>query len=96
MEEDLDFSESPKDYYFKMHAGNPQDPYSDGDFFSITPRSYFDNEGYLLDTELGIDDLLYQNKFYCLTDSTYEYDGDANIGRQKLLSLGLIENNNMP
>jgi hypothetical protein len=97
MEEDLDFSESPKDYYFKMHAGNPQDPYSDGDFFSITPKSYFDSEGYLLDNELSIDNLLDQNGFSCLTDSTYNYEnGDVNSGRQKLLSLWLIENNDMP
>ena len=87
-----DFSEDPKDYYFRMdlNVGG-----IDGPYFSITPKSYFDLEGCLLDDELGIDSLLYSNKFYCMTDSAYEYDGDPNTGRNVLLSLGLIENNNM-
>ena len=87
-----EFSDDPADYYFRMdlNVGG-----ADGPYFSITPKSYFDFNGYLLDSELGIDTLLCNNKFYCMTDSTYEYDGDPNIGRTLLLKLGFIENNKL-
>lgn len=87
------FSEDPKDYYFRF---DPNVGGSDGPYFSITPKEFFDFEGCLLDNELGIDNLLMSHNFMGLTDSMYEYKGDPVVGRNELLKLGLVENPSLP
>lgn len=86
-------NEAPSDYYFKMNLNT-----LDGDYFTITPKEVWDNEGCLSDQHFPnpFDNLLNQNDFSCMMESCYEYDGDPLVGRLILLNLGLIENTNLP
>ncbi len=74
----------PKDFYFELSKNEDQV------FFLITPKKYYDTEGCLSD-ESGIADDVVPQGFCELAESTYEYDGNPETGRQLLISLGMKE-----
>ena len=74
----------PKDFYFELCRQ------VSGYFFLITPKSYYDAEGVLSD-QSGVADAVLPKGFYELTESTYEYEGTSESGREILLSLGMKE-----
>ena len=76
----------PDEFYFQLDMGDFV--YADHRF-SITPKSYFDKTGYLLDSEFPTHTL--PAGFESLCDSTFTYNGDSQIGRQLLLQAGFIE-----
>ena len=80
------FSDNPEDYYFWLE--NDIDGIRR---FSITPKEHYDEENCLLDTELEIDSLLYENGMMSICDSTFEYNGSPEEGMALLLKLGLTE-----
>jgi hypothetical protein len=73
-----------KDFYFELSRQ------ASGYFFLITPKAYYDAEGCLSD-QSGIADAVLPKGFYELTESTYEYEGTSEVGRQILLDLGMKE-----
>jgi hypothetical protein len=74
----------PKDFYFQLvHQAS-------GSFFLITPKTVYDLDVCLSD-ESGVADEILPDGFYELTESTYEFDGDLERGRQLLIGLGLKE-----
>jgi hypothetical protein len=73
-----------KDFYFELSKQ------VSGYFFLITPKAYYDREGCLSD-ESGIADAVLPKGFYELTESTYEYEGTSEAGREILLSIGMKE-----
>jgi hypothetical protein len=76
-----------KDFYFQVSKG------PDGeDFFYITPKEYYDREGGLSD-ESGVADEVLPEGFGETMESIYEYEGNSQVGRQILLSLGMKEIN---
>ena len=87
--DNTNFSPDPKEYYFwvedhKDLLGRFQ--------ISITPKSWYDEEHCLLDTSLGIDNLLCDNGIVADCDSTYVYQhGSAQQGKKILIALGLTE-----
>ena len=85
---------NPSDYYFKL--GN--DPTSvPPDYFMITPKTYWDATQSIYDQELGpMETILNNNLFYGMAEGVYEYAGLASAGHALLLSLGFIENLNLP
>lgn len=74
----------PKDFYFELSHN------ASGTFFLITPVAYYETEGCLSDKS-GVADAVLPKGFYELMESTYEYDGNIEIGRQILLDLGFKE-----
>ena len=92
-EYDEELSSNPSDYYFKMNLNT-----SDGDYFTITPKAVWDNEGCLSDQHFppAFNKLLGLNDFSCEMESCYSYHRNSAHGRLILLRLGLVENNNMP
>lgn len=60
-------------------------------FFLITSQKFFDKNGYLDDS--GKEEKHVPEGFFSLQDSTYEYDGDPEEGKKKLLAAGHIEKN---
>ena len=89
MDNNLDFSEDPKDYYFWFEDNE----YMTGQReFSITPKSWYDIENCLIDNALGIEDLLYDNGIMNISDSSFIYlNGSDKEGRELLLKLGITE-----
>lgn len=78
----------PSDYYFQLEMAD----FTDSDhYFSITPKDYFDQFGYLLDVEEVVSSKYLPKDFNEVSDSTYIFDGDPQIGRQLLLNAGFIE-----
>ena len=73
-----------KDFYFEISRG------VSGTFFLITPKDYYDQEGCLSD-ESGVADAVVPAGFYELTESTYEFEGTPEQGRQLLLNAGMKE-----
>ena len=74
----------PSDFYFQLvHQAS-------GSFFLITPVLYYDTEGCLSD-ESGVADSVLPKGFYELTESTYEYEGTLETGRQLLIDIGTRE-----
>lgn len=73
-----------KDFYFQMQTNQ------DGTFFLITPKRFYDSEGCLCD-ESGVADEAVPPGFTESSESTYEFDGAAPIGRQRLLEFGFVE-----
>lgn len=74
----------PKDFYFQLtHQAS-------GSFFSITPKAVYDLDGCLSD-ESGVADEVLPEGFYELSESTYEYDGPVETGRQLLIDIGMKE-----
>jgi len=74
----------PKDFYFQLvHQASSS-------FFLITPKVIYDLDGCLSD-ESGVADEVLPDGFYELTESTYEYDGNLETGRQLLIGLGMKE-----
>lgn len=63
-----------------------------GTFYLITPKEVYDREGCLSDKS-GVADKVLPAGFYELSESTYEYEGDIEKGRQLLLSIGMVEIN---
>lgn len=89
-EEDIGDTGNPADYFFHIMSPASQSM-ENMTLVAITPRKYFRETGYLLDTDLAIDELLERNGFYQTVDSIYEtYDLSANA-RTKLVNLGLVE-----
>ena len=84
-----------KQYYFRLI--NPSNDPSVPFYFLITPKSFWDANKCHYDDEMPqLDSVIVPLGFGCLNESTYEYNGgNAQSGRQQLLSLGLIENNNL-
>ena len=76
----------PKDFYFELSRK------VSGSFFLITPRLYYDTEGCLSD-ESGIADEVVPEGFYELQESTYEYQGTPEKGRELLIDIGMKEIN---
>ncbi len=94
--EDVDYEEvinnlemlEPSDYYFQLEMAD----FTNSDhYFSITPKDYFDQFGYLLDMEEVVSNKNLPKGFNEVSDSTYIYDGDAQVGRGLLLNAGFIE-----
>lgn len=77
----------PEDFYFQLvHCPQTEPDY----VFIVTPRLYYDSEGCLSD-ESGIADEVMPNGFGELMESYYEYNGNAQVGRQILLAAGFKE-----
>lgn len=72
------------DFYFQLSKNG------DEHFFLITPKAFYDTEGCLSD-ESGIADEILPVGFGEACESTYEYDGDPDLGRQHLLNIGMKE-----
>jgi hypothetical protein len=82
-------STNPADYYF--HAQN--DPTTGDDYYSITPRAYYDTTQALYGDDMAIESMLETNDFFRLAESCFEFGGgNLQAGRALLLSLGFIEN----
>ena len=77
------------DFYFQLINDPSSDPSC---FFLITPRLYYDSEGCLSD-ESGLADEVLPNKFVELAESTFEYNGPTEHGRQTLIDAGFVEIN---
>lgn len=76
-----------KRYYFQAYP----DPDS-GTIFLIAEKTHFDKTGYFDDDiRDDLEDTLGPLGFYDLEETTYEYDGPPEDGRQKLLQLGMVE-----
>ena len=76
-----------EDFYFQLiHCPQTEPDY----VFLVTPRLYYDSEGCLSD-EGGIADEVMPNGFGELMESHYEYNGNAQVGRQILLDAGFVE-----
>lgn len=75
-----------KDFYFQLVRQ------MSGNFFLITPISLYDIDGILSD-ESGVADEVLPEGFYELTESTYEYQGTPETGRQLLIDIGMKEIN---
>ena len=84
--EDLIKKLKPGDYYFQLDA--EKDGFEEDRFF-VTPKVYYDNYGYLLDNWIPMG--VFPSGFAQTCDSTYEYNGNAQVGRQLLLNAGFIE-----
>lgn len=81
------------DYFFKVEFDPNMTP---PDYFIITPQAYWNTFNCLYDRYLPIDPALQAAGFYEIQESFFEYaNGDKIAGRNALLKLGLIENNNM-
>ncbi len=74
----------PQDFYFELSKNE------DEAFFLITPKAYYDKEGCLSD-ESGLADEILPSGFCELAESTYEYNGTPENGRQLLIDLGMKE-----
>ncbi len=74
----------PKDFYFEVCRD------VSNTFYLITPKSYYDREG-CLSGESGIADSVLPQGFYELAESTYDFEGTPEEGRQILLNLGMKE-----
>src|ERR1035437_6713907 len=77
----------PKDFYFQLELAPQENPPA---AFLITLKKYYDAEGVLSD-ESGIADEILPEGFGELMESTYEFDGNPQTGREILLNLGMIE-----
>lgn len=73
-----------EDFYFQVSKK------ASGTFFLITPRGYYDAEGVLSD-ESGVADKVVPEGFYELAESTYQYKGEVETGKQLLLEIGMTE-----
>jgi hypothetical protein len=88
-----------KQFYFKLVTSNndPIVPF----YFIITPKAYFDKHSCLYDSDMpNLESKLEKHGFYRMMESIFEYSNgadylDPQMGRQALLSLGYIENNNL-
>lgn len=74
----------PQDFYFELSKNE------DESFFLITPKAYYDTEGCLSD-ESGLADAILPSGFCELAESTYEFNGNPETGRQLLIDLGMKE-----
>jgi len=92
---------SKKKYYFDMVVGRKYlDEDDDGEdiieqgstTFYIVPKSHYDSTGYLSDS-VGreLNSILFPLGFHEQAEAMYGYNGEDEEGRQKLISLGLIE-----
>jgi hypothetical protein len=86
---------SPADYYFKLFYDPNSSP---TDWVAILPKAFQDTHSYWWDG--GSDDiepLLIANGFDSLDEAQFEFSGGdlKTIGRNLLLKLGFIENNNL-
>lgn len=75
---------TPQDFYFELCRE------VSGTFYLITPKAYYDREGCLSD-ESGLADAILPSGFCELAESTYEYNGTPENGRQLLIDLGMKE-----
>lgn len=75
-----------KDFYFELSQN------AEECVFLITPRHYYDIEGVLSDESNVAGDLLPEG-FSELTESTYEFNGTPEVGRQLLIDIGMKEFN---
>lgn len=75
------------DFYFQLSHNQEEEH-----FFLIVLRSFYDKEGCLSD-ESGVADEILPPGFGEACESTYEYDGNPELGRQLLLNLGMKEIN---
>lgn len=75
---------TPQDFYFELCRE------VSGTFYLITPKAYYDREGCLSD-ESGLADEILPSGFCELAESTYEYNGTPENGRQLLIDLGMKE-----
>lgn len=91
IESDADFSSDPSDYYFRIDEGE----YDGATFVFITPKSYYNNNHCLLDTELEIDAQIMMAGLGYETDSTYSYEGDPDQARKICRRLGMEEKSDM-
>lgn len=73
-----------KDFYFEVCRD------VSNTFYLITPKSYYDREGCLSD-ESGVANDILPAGFFELAESTYEFEGTPEEGRQKLLDIGMKE-----
>ena len=73
------------DFYFQLSHNQEE-----GHFFLITPVSFYDKEGCLSD-ESGVADEILPPEFNEIAESTYEFDGPPEFGRQLLLNFGMKE-----
>lgn len=73
----------PKDFYFQLIRGAET-------YFLITPKKYYDTEGCLSD-ESGVADGVVPQGFSESTESTYEFVGNCDTGRELLLAAGMEE-----
>lgn len=78
-----------KDYYFKLVANDPYVFY-----FIITPKAHWDQYK-CWSRESTDEDAFFRLGFERMEESIYEFNGEIGVGRQKLLSSGFIENNNL-
>jgi len=75
------------DFYFQLiHNPRHEPAYT----FLITPKGYYDIEGALSD-ESGIADGILPEGFGELMESTYEFVGTSEVGRQMLIDIGMTE-----
>lgn len=74
----------PQDFYFELRKD------VSGTFYLITPKNYYDTEGCLSD-ESGVADDILPAGFSEMAESTYEFTGNSEVGRQLLLDLGMKE-----
>lgn len=75
---------SGEDFYFELLRQ------VSGNVFLITPKAYYDKEGCLSDKS-GVADGILPAGFFELAESTFEFDGTPEGGRQLLLNLGMKE-----
>src|ERR1035437_2804712 len=80
----------PKDFYFQLVLAPQENPPA---AFLITLKKYYDAEGVLSDESSIADEIdeILPEGFGELMESTYEFDGNPQTGREILLNLGMIE-----
>ena len=83
----------PNEFYFQFCPGddeNVEDGVSEDPYFLITGIKYYDRHKHL-DDNCGQHNTPVPKDFYELTEATFEYDGDPQVGRQLLSELGFVE-----
>lgn len=75
-------------YYFQYYF----DPESEVPIFLIAEKQHYDKTGYFADDiAADINDTLYPLGFCDIEETSYEYNGSIEEGREKLVALGMIE-----
>jgi hypothetical protein len=84
-----EMGKSPSDFYFAVCKGEHEDP--PVDTFVVVSKNYW-KRNKCLDDSGGRADHVLPDGFVEVMESEYEYDGDTEAGREKLLKLGFVYN----
>ena len=78
-----------KNQYYFQYCSDPESPLP---VFLIAEKEHYDKTGYFADDIAeDVNDILYPIGFCDLEEATYEYNGRMQEGKDKLISLGMIE-----